>query len=197
MPTIDPRIDAYIAASAGFAQPVLKHLRAIVHEACPEVEETVKWGFPHFQYKGMLCSMASFKAHCTFGFWKSSLLLEAEDNKSRDAMGSFGRIETVKDLPSKRALVGYIRKAMALNEADIKPAKVKAAPRETVLPEDFAAALQGQARTRFDAFTPSQQREYIDWLNDAKTEATRLRRMAQAVQWIAEGKKRNWKYENC
>ena len=197
MPTLDPRIDAYIAASAEFAQPVLNHLRALVHEACPEVEETVKWGFPHFQYKGMLCSMASFKAHCAFGFWKSSLLLEAADNKSRDAMGSFGRIETIKDLPSKRTLVGYIRKAMALNEADIKPARVRAAPRETVMPEDFAAALKGKARTQFDAFSPSQQREYIDWLNEAKTEATRLRRMAQAVEWIAEGKKRNWKYENC
>lgn len=200
MAIIDPRVDAYIAKSADFAQPVLAHLRAVVHAACPEVEETIKWGFPNFMYKGMMCSMASFKAHCTFGFWKAELLL-AGDEARREAMGDFGRITSVKDLPSKQVLAGYVKQAMKLNDDGVAaPARVKAAkPRVLEIPEDLNAALDAvpAARAHFDAFSPSKQRDYAEWLNEAKTEATRVRRREQSVAWIAEGKSRNWKYEKC
>ncbi|MES2125785.1 MAG: YdeI/OmpD-associated family protein [Pseudomonadota bacterium] len=201
MPTLDPRVDAYIAKSAEFAQPVLTHLREVIHATCPEVEETMKWSFPHFQYKGMMCSMASFKAHCAFGFWKGELLMAAEDDKGQEAMGQFGRITSVKDLPSKKALAGYIKKAMALNDDGIKaPAREKpATPRPLTVPDYFRSALgeHAAARTHFEAFSTSKQREYVEWLEEAKTEATRQRRMEQALEWIGEGKARNWKYEKC
>ncbi|MYM89157.1 hypothetical protein GTP91_18515 [Rugamonas sp. FT82W] len=199
MPTLDPRVDAYIAKSAEFAQPILKHLRAIVHEACPEVEETMKWSFPHFMYKGMLCGMSAFKAHCALGFWKGELLMADEAN--REAMGQFGRIESVKDLPSKKVLTGYIKKAMKLNDDGIAaPARAKPAePRALVIPDDLTAALKEvpAAYRHFEAFSPSKKRDYAEWIAEAKTEATRTRRREQAVEWIAEGKARNWKYEKC
>ena len=183
MPTTDPRIDAYIAKSADFAQPILEHLRAIVHAACPDVEETMKWSFPHFMYNGMLCSMASFKAHCAFNFWKAELLM---DDSNREAMGQFGRIASVKDLPSKKALTAYIRQAMQLNDEGVKaPARAKpAAPRPLEVPDYLLAALKKTpgALKQFEAFSPSKKREYADWLTEAKTEATRDRRLEQAVE---------------
>lgn len=198
MPATDPRVDAYIAKSAEFAQPILEHLRAVVHAACPEVEETMKWSFPHFMYKGMMCSMASFKAHCALNFWKAELLM---DDINREAMGHFGRITSVKDLPSKKVLSAYIKQAMQLNDDGVAaPARAKpATPRPLVIPEDLNAALDAApaARKHFDSFTPGKQREYADWLTEAKTKATRARRREQAVEWIAEGKARNWKYEKC
>lgn len=201
MPTLDPRIDDYIAKSAGFAQPILQHLRAIVHEACPEVEETIKWGFPHFMYKGMLCSMASFKAHCAFGFWQAKLLLADADNKTQEAMGQFGRIAAVSDLPNKKTLTGYIKQAMKLNMEPGKiPARARPATSKAVtVPDDVGAALAAdkQAQEHFARFSPSQKREYLDWFEEAKTDATRQRRLTQAIAWIAEGKQRNWKYEKC
>lgn len=200
MPTTDPRVDAYIAKSADFAQPILEHLRAVVHAACPEVEETMKWSFPHFMYKGMMCSMASFKAHCAFGFWKAELLM-ADDEVKREAMGHFGRITSVKDLPSKKVLAGYIKQAMKLNDDGVAaPARAKpATPRALEIPDDLSAALDAvpAARRHFDAFSPSKQRDYAEWLTEAKTETTRARRREQAIAWIAEGKSRNWKYEKC
>jgi uncharacterized protein YdeI (YjbR/CyaY-like superfamily) len=200
MPTIDPRVDAYIAKSADFAQPILEHLRAVVHATCPEVEETMKWSFPHFMYKGMMCSMASFKAHCAFGFWKAELLM-ADDEVKREAMGHFGRITSIKDLPAKNVLAGYIKQAMKLNDDGVAaPARAKpATPRALEIPDDLNAALDAvpAARKHFDAFTPSKQRDYAEWLTEAKTDATRTRRCEQAVEWIAEGKSRNWKYEKC
>jgi uncharacterized protein YdeI (YjbR/CyaY-like superfamily) len=202
MPTLDPRVDAYIANSAEFAQPILEHIRAVVHAACPTVEETMKWSFPHFQYEGMLCSMASFKAHCAFGFWKAKLIIEKGDDKTEEAMGQFGRIATIKDLPTKKVLTAYIKLAMKLNDEGVKsPSRVRSdTPRPPpVAPAYFAKALavEPAAKANFAAFSPSQKREYIAWLEEAKTEATREKRMATAVDWIAEGKKRNWKYENC
>lgn len=201
MPTLDPRIDSYIANSAEFARPILEHLRAVVHAACPDVEETMKWSFPHFQYNGMLCSMASFKAHCTFGFWKGELLIEAADAKTREAMGQFGRIASIKDLPPKKTLESYIKKAMKLNDEGVKaPARTKpAVPRELVVPDYLteALALQPSALDHFNAFSTSKKRDYVEWMEEAKTEATRLRRLEQAVAWITEGKSRNWKYEKC
>jgi len=199
MPTTDPRVDAYIAKAADFAQPVLEHLRALVHAACPDVEETIKWGFPHFMYKGMMCSMASFKAHCALNFWKAELLMADEAN--REAMGQFGRIASIKDLPSKKALTAYIRQAMKLNDDGVAaPARAKpAAPRALEIPDELSAALKKSpvAGQHFAAFSPSKRRDYAEWIADAKTEATRTRRLEQAVEWISEGKARNWKYEKC
>jgi uncharacterized protein YdeI (YjbR/CyaY-like superfamily) len=199
MTTIDTRVDAYIAKSAEFAQPILEHLRAVVHAACPDVEETMKWSFPHFMYKGMMCSMASFKAHCAFGFWKAELLMA--DEARREAMGHFGRIESIKDLPSKKVLTAYIKQAMKLNDEGVAaPARAKpAAPRELVIPDELTAALKKvpAARKHFEAFSPSKRRDYAEWISEAKTDATRVRRLEQAIEWIAEGKSRNWKYEKC
>jgi uncharacterized protein YdeI (YjbR/CyaY-like superfamily) len=202
MATRDPRVDAYIAKSADFARPILEHIRAVVHAACPDVEETMKWGFPHFQYKGLLCSMAAFKEHCAFGFWKGSLVLGKGDGEADNAMGHFGRITKVSDLPSKRVLTGYIKKAMELNEAGVKSptrSKPKAPKSAPVAPDDLAAALEKNpaARSTFEGFSPSHKREYIEWITEAKTPATRARRLETAVQWMAEGKPRNWKYMNC
>ncbi|HEY9131662.1 MAG TPA: YdeI/OmpD-associated family protein [Dyella sp.] len=196
MATHDPRIDAYIAKSAEFARPILEHLRAIVHAACPEAEESLKWGFPHFGYKGaMMCSMASFKQHCSFGFWLQAQVVGGE---AAEGMGSFGKIASLKDLPNKRELTAYIKKAMALNDAGIKSTRAKAAPKPPPeLPADFAVLLKKHrsAKATYDGFSPSMQREYIEWIVEAKTEATRSKRMATAVEWLTEGKQRNWKYQ--
>ena len=199
MPSRDRRIDAYIEASADFAQPILEHLRAVVHDACPDVEETMKWSFPHFMYGGaILCSMASFKQHCAFGFWKGRLIVEQEGERAEKAMGQFGRITSVKDLPPKRELTKYVKQAMALTDAGVK-APPKQKPKHVVLdvPDDLAAALRANAAARatFDAFSPSQRRDYVEWLVDAKADATRQRRLETALEWLSEGKTRNWKYE--
>jgi uncharacterized protein YdeI (YjbR/CyaY-like superfamily) len=192
----DPRVDQYIAKSADFAKPILTHLRKVVHAACPDVEETMKWSAPHFDYKGMMCGMSAFKSHCAFGFWKSSLVLDAPG--LRDAMGHFGRITSVRDLPSDRVLTGYVKKAAKLNDAGVKVARKPAQPKKPLnVPADFAGALKKTpaARKAFDAFSPSHRREYVEWITEAKTDATRQKRMATAVEWLAEGKSRNWKYE--
>jgi uncharacterized protein YdeI (YjbR/CyaY-like superfamily) len=192
----DPRVDAYIAKSADFAKPILLHLRKLVHTACPEVEETIKWSFPHFDYKGMMCSMASFKGHCAFGFWKSSLVLDGDAD--RNAMGHFGRITSLDDLPPDKTLVAYVKKAAALNAGGVKIEKKRAAPRKPPkVPADLAAALRTNAAARktFDAFSPSHRREYIEWITEAKTDTTRAKRLQTTLGWLAEGKARNWKYE--
>lgn len=195
----DPRVDAYIAKSADFARPILERIREQVHAVCPEVEETMKWSFPHFDYRGIICSMASFKEHCALGFWKGDLIL-SDDEKKRDAMGHFGRIRSVKDLPSKADFARYLKKAMRLNEEGVKaprraPATVKsAAPVE--VPDDLTAALRKNraAKAVFDAFPPSHKREYTAWITEAKRADTRKRRLEQAIEWMTEGKARNWKY---
>lgn len=199
MPTRDPRIDAYIANAQPFARPILRHLRAIVHSACPDAEETMKWSFPHFDHRGgMLCSMASFKAHCSFGFWNGASLLKAE-SRNAEAMGDFGRIRAVSDLPTKARIAALIKQAMKLNEAGVKRvARKTSAPRKPArVPAEFVAALTADAAAAraFAAFSPSARREYIAWITEAKTDATRERRIGTAVEWISEGKRRNWKYE--
>lgn len=194
----DPRIDAYIGKSAEFARPILTHLRALVHEACPQAEETLKWGMPTFMHHGILCGVGAFKQHCTFGFWKHKLVVGA--GRYDDAMGQFGRITKMSDLPPKKELVAFIRKAAQLNEAGIRVERPKAKPRPAPrAPDDFAAALKKNRRAQaiYDAFTPGMQREYVDWITEAKREETRAKRIAQAVEWIDEGKQRNWKYMNC
>ena len=199
MPAKDPRIDAYIKGRAPFAQPILKHLRAIVHEGCPDVVETVKWGMPAFEHRGPLCSFAAFKAHAVFGFWKGGLILDSKGRSAESAMGSFGRLTSLDDLPSRRVLVGYVKKAVALNEQGIKVVR-KVKPKSALpVPAELKAALARNARARatFTAFSPSCRREYVEWISEAKQDATRARRIATAVEWMAEGKKRNWKYEKC
>ena len=200
MPTVDPRIDAYIEKSADFAQPVLLHIRKLVHKACPEIQETMKWSFPHFDYKGMVCSMASFKQHCAFGFWKQSLLEQDAFPAEKTAMGSFGRITSVKDLPSDKVMIGLIHQAMELNEKGVKVAKKPVATKaDVVVPKDLTAALANNktAKTTFEKFSPSHKREYVGWIEEAKTEATRNKRLATTIEWLSEGKSKNWKYEKC
>lgn len=197
----DPRIDAYIAKAAPFAQPILQRIRDVVHEACPEVEETMKWSMPTFVYAGgILAGMAAFKQHASFGYWKHALVMG--EDAQRDGMGSYGKMATLKDVPSKRRLVADIRRAMQLNAAGVKtPGPRKAAapkpPPET--PPDLLAALakNRKARTTFEALAPSHRREYVEWITEARRDETRARRLAQTVEWLAEGKRRNWKYEAC
>jgi uncharacterized protein YdeI (YjbR/CyaY-like superfamily) len=195
----DPRIDAYIAKSADFANPVLIHLRSLVHKACPVVEETMKWSFPHFDYKGMMCSMAAFKQHCAFGFWKTALMKDAKkllDNRA-DGMGSFGRITSLKDLPSDKIIISYIREAMKLNDDDVKLKKAKPAEKkELLIPKYVIDSLKKnkKAFSTFENFSYSNKKDYLEWITEAKTTETQNNRLAQAVEWMAEGKIRNWKY---
>lgn len=197
----DPRVDAYIAKSADFARPILEHLRAVIHEGCPEVEEAIKWGMPSFLYHGrILCGIAAFKQHCAFGFWGGRGLVGNEDKRD-DAMGQFGRIASLNDLPSKKTLVGYVKQAMKLaDERAIAPAKPRKAPKPApATPDDLATALKKnkKAAVTYEAFSPSCKREYVEWISEAKREETRARRVVQAVAWMAEGKQRNWKYQQC
>lgn len=200
MGSTDPRIDQYIARSAEFARPILTHLREVVHAACPDVEETMKWSSPHFMHKGMLCHMAAFKEHCALGFWKGSLIVDGE-SRSTDAMGQFGRITSLADLPPDDVIAGYVRKARQLNEEGVKVEKQPkpGAKKELAVPDDLAAALEASppAKGVFDGFSPSKRKEYIEWITEAKSDATRAKRLGTAVEWIAEGKARNWKYEKC
>jgi uncharacterized protein YdeI (YjbR/CyaY-like superfamily) len=199
----DPRVDAYIAKSAPFAQPILRHLREVVHAACPEVEESVKWSMPFFGYKGSpICMMAAFKQHCGFGFWLSKQVVGGSDDSADDGMGQFGKLTSVTDLPTKKQLIDFVKKAMALNEAGVKLRRPKAAAKPApTLPDELVAQFKlkknATARARYDAFSPSMQREYVDWINEAKTNATRQKRIATTLEWLTEGKSRNWKYEKC
>jgi uncharacterized protein YdeI (YjbR/CyaY-like superfamily) len=199
----DERIDKYIEKSQDFAKPILLHIRALVHEVCPEAEETMKWSFPHFDYKGMMCSMASFKQHCSFGFWKASIMKDEEKLFSigdRDDMGHFGKIYSLADLPADDVMRAYIREACDLNDRDVKlPPKAKSAPKELVIPNELLEELAKNetASATFDAFPYSCKKEYVQWIIEAKTDATRQKRLATTIEWLAEGKRRNWKYENC
>jgi uncharacterized protein YdeI (YjbR/CyaY-like superfamily) len=198
MATKDPRVDAYIAKSAAFAKPILKHLRKIVHTGCPKVGETIKWQHPHFDYKGVMCGMAAFNRHCAFGFWKEKLILDRDTAAEKTAMGSFGCIKSLADLPSEKTLIQYVKKAAALNEAGIKaPGRTQPKKREPLeIPAYFSAALKKNAKARktFESFAPSKRREYIEWVTEAKREETRDERLATSIAWLAEGKSRHWKY---
>lgn len=195
-------IDAYIAKAQPFARPVLEHLRDVVHAACPDVEEKLKWSHPHYDYKGMMCGSAAFKQHAVFGFWKHDLMVKAASGSAgfrRDAMGSFGRLTSVKDLPPKRELVKLIKLAMRLNDDGVKnPKRSRPKPKPPIkAPAVFTAALKKnrKAQATFDAFPPSQKREYLEWITEAKTNETRDRRIATAIDWMAEGKIRQWRYQ--
>lgn len=198
---LHPGVDSYIARSADFARPILHHLRTLVHGACPDVEESLKWGAPSFGYRGLLCGMAAFTAHVTFGFWKGKLVTGDDAGPSADAMWDFGRITALADLPSDATIRRYVKRAMTLNEpgaAVTRPPKHAARTRQLdIVPDDLAKALRRNAAARrtLESFPPSQRREYVEWLVDAKREATRERRLATTIAWLAEGKTRHWKYQ--
>ena len=193
----DPRIDAYIEKSAPFARPILKHLRKVVHAGCPDVEETIKWSMPHFDYKGIMCGMAAFKEHCAFGFWKSKLIVP-NNGGEKEAMGSFGCIRSIGDLPDTRTLTGYVRKAAELNDSGTKvPGRDKPMKRPPLkVPPDLASALSKskKAKDTFENLSPSGKREYVEWMVGAKRDETRQRRLKTAVEWLGQGKPLNWKY---
>ena len=203
---IDPRVDTYIEKAALFAQPVLTHLRKLMHQACPRVTESVKWGMPFFLQQGViLCHMAAFKQHCAFGFWGPQMkkALRRDGLHSSDAMGVLGRITGFKDLPSDKELLAYMRHAAELVESGDRKKSIERPrhkPKKGVrVPTELAAALKKNklANKVFAEFSPSCRREYADWIAGAKRPETKEKRIAQAVQWIAKGKSRNWKYENC
>jgi len=198
MPTLDPRVDAYISKAAPFAQPILKHLRAAVHSACPEVVETIKWSVPSFEYKGPFCGMAAFKKHVMFGFWKHQLMVDLIPKGDHRAFGQFGHIKSIDEVPSQAQLGRLVKFAKKLNDDDVKVTRAKPAPKPPPkTPPYLMAALKKspKALATFKAFTPSHKREYIEWVTEAKAADTRARRVAQAIEWMAVGKARNWKYE--
>jgi uncharacterized protein YdeI (YjbR/CyaY-like superfamily) len=201
MEQYDPRIDAYIAKSADFAKPILMHIRQVVHQASPLITETIKWGMPFFDYKGPVCMMAAFKQHLGFGFWKASRLNDPEGllqgSDEEAAAGSFGRVVSLDDLPSDKALMGFVQQMIKINESGVKEPKKPSAPKaELPMPGDFDKLLRENlvAMDNFEKFSPSKKREYLEWFVEAKSEATRGKRIEQALEWIAEGKSRNWKY---
>lgn len=195
------RVDTYIAKSQEFAKPILIHIRKLVHEACPEVEEKMKWSFPHFDYKGaMMCSMASFKSHCAFGFWKASIMKDRHKIMSQGgetAMGHFGRITRLSDLPDDKILIEYIKEAVRLNDEGVSvPSKPKKEKKELEIPVYLLEAVgrNKKALKTFENFSYTNQKEYVEWITEAKSDDTRQKRLKTAVEWLAEGKPRNWKY---
>jgi uncharacterized protein YdeI (YjbR/CyaY-like superfamily) len=204
----NPRVDAYIAKSAEFAQPILQHVRDLVHKGCPDVTEEIKWGRPFFLHRGViLCNVSAFKEHCSIGFWGAEMgnVLRTEGTVQDGAMGSFGRITSLKHLPSEKKFVAYVKQAASFVDEGkgetvmAASRRVVKAPRPAVeaAPEFMMALKKSKAAARvFEAFTPSCKREYVEWIAEAKRPETRVRRITQAVEWIAEGKQRNWKYQN-
>ena len=198
----NPHTDQYIENSAAFAQPILNHLREAIHNACPDVQETIKWSFPNFMYKNsILCGIAAFKAHCVLGFWLASEMNDPhgilQEGANRNAMGNLGKITSMDQLPDYRILKEYIEQCMDLIDRGVKVKKPKSKPEALSVPEDFIAALNksAEALAHFNAFSPSHRREYIVWISDAKREETRVKRINTAIEWLAEGKSQNWKYE--
>lgn len=201
MPKLETKVDNYIQKAAPFAQPILIHYRALVHKTCPDVEEKIKWGMPFFDYKGkMMCHMAAFKQHCAFGFFNAALMNEStliKNAESESAMGHLGKITSLKDLPADKTIIALIKKAMQVTDEGIRVIK-KAKPKvEYVVPDyiNFAIKKDKKAFAIWEAFAPSHRKEYATWIDEAKTEATKIKRIEQAIEWIAEGKQRNWKYQ--
>ena len=205
----DPKVDLYIGKSRPFAHPILEHLRELVHKACPEVVETIKWSRPFFEYKGVILgNMSAFKEHCSFGFWGEEISAVLRDAKvlQPDAMGSLGKLTSIADLPARKQMLDLLRQAVALIDkgeytspiaARHKVVKAPAATAEA--PLEFTKALKAnkKAAAVFAAFSPSCKKEYVEWIADAKRTETRDKRIATAIEWISEGKQRNWKYQNC
>jgi uncharacterized protein YdeI (YjbR/CyaY-like superfamily) len=205
----NPKVDIYLAKTRPFALPIMTHLRELVHKGCPEVEETIKWSRPFFEYRGaILGNMSAFKEHCSFGFWGEEIGAVLREAKvlQADGMGSLGRITTVKDLPSDKQMLGLIRQAAGFiasgnytSPIAARNKVVKAPKPQVETPTEFTAALKKdkKAAAVFAAFSPSCKREYVEWIAEAKRAETREKRIATALEWIAEGKQRNWKYQNC
>jgi uncharacterized protein YdeI (YjbR/CyaY-like superfamily) len=210
MPKHDPRIDAYILKSAEFARPILEHIRALVHRACPGATETVKWGMPFFEYEGaILCNMAAFKQHCSLGFWKAPLMKDPNKlfvSVGETSMGHFGKITSLKDLPSAKVLTAYIKEAAKLNEEGVKALPTRKIGKEPAdrnaaktldVPADIQKAINKikEAKKTFEAFSYSNKKDYVEWITEAKTDETRKKRLDTAVEWMSEGKTRHWKYK--
>ena len=199
----DKRIDEYINKAQPFAKPILKKLRGLIHKGIPEVNETIKWGMPFFEYKGPVCNFAAFKQHAVFGFWKYKLINDPKGHlkeisaRGGEAMGNMGKITNVKDIPPDKVMIGFLKQAAELNEKGIKPpAKKKAPPKEPDIPDYISNELKKNksAAKTFNGFSPSHRKEYIEWITEAKTDATRQKRLKQAIKWMEDGKPRNWKY---
>jgi len=198
MPTLDPRVDDYIKKAPQFAQPMLVELRKRVHTACPDVVETIKWRMPSFEYRGLLAGMAAFKAHMTFGFWKEALLRKEKAHAA--TVEQAGCMKALGDLPPKAPFAKLLKRALELNADGVVVPRGKATPKKPiVMHPEFARAIAAskKAKAVFEDFAPSCKREYVEWIADAKRDDTRARRIEQAIDWIADGRKRNWKYENC
>jgi uncharacterized protein YdeI (YjbR/CyaY-like superfamily) len=196
----DKRVDAYISKSADFAKPILSHLRKLVHDACPQAEETIKWGMPYFDYKGVMCHMASFKSHCAFGFWKAALMKDFSEMKGNNesAMGHLGKITSIEELPPDKKITAWIKEAAKLNDDSIRLPEKKntASKKEIEIPDVLQKALTKNkaAATTFSNFSPSHKYEYLEWITEAKTEETRNKRISTTIDWLTEGKPRHWKY---
>lgn len=198
-----PQVDQYILKSADFAQDILNHLRLLVHHACPDVNETIKWGFPHFEYKEkILCYSAAFKYHCTFGFWNGDAVEDSSgvlEKVGRTAMGHLGKIKALDELPDDELMIELIHSAMKKidgGEWKISKSQTINSEKKYAIPHEFAEALKSNslANQNFGQFSVSKRKEYLEWFNEAKTEATRIKRIQTAIDWISEGKSRNWKY---
>jgi uncharacterized protein YdeI (YjbR/CyaY-like superfamily) len=199
---VDRRVDAYIESSPEFARPILIRLRELIHAACPDVSETIKWGAPAYEHRGVLAIMAAMKQHAVFNLWKGDLIPEVKElyrEKSSMALGTFGKITSVHDLPPDDKIIAWIKQAMELNERGVKlPQRSRSEPkREVDVPNDLITALEqnDSAHSTFDGVTTARRREYVDWITGAKTDATRQKRLSKAIEWMAEGKHRNWKYD--
>jgi uncharacterized protein YdeI (YjbR/CyaY-like superfamily) len=204
MPEFDPRVDAYIEKAAPFARPILEKLRKLIFQACPEAVETIKWSFPNYEaYGSLFCSIASFKEHCSMGFWKASLLKDGDrilHLADKNSMGHLDKLVSLKDLPSDKILLSYLKEAALLNKNNVKVSRPKTAPKkELSLPGPLANALKKskKALSTFEAFPPSQRKEYIEWISEAKTEETLNKRLATTIEWLEEGKIRHWKYKKA
>ena len=114
-------------------------------------------------------------------------------------MGHFGKITSLQDLPSDAIIKSYIKEAMALNDADVKLPKSKKVIAETklIIPEYFQKRLNKNkiAKATFEKMPPSHKKEYLQWIPEAKTETTREKRISTTLEWLEEGKSRNWRYE--
>jgi len=199
-------VDTYIAKSAPFAQPILWHVRELVHKAVPRAEEVIKWSRPFFMYNGIILgNMSAFKEHCSVGLWGEEITakLRGDGIASNEGMGTFGRLESVKDLPGDKKLIAYLKQAAAAIDSGTRTKNYsrpqRVAKPELEVPAELAAALKKNkaAQKVFDEFAPSHRREYIEWVADAKRDETRAKRVEQTIEWLTEGKRRNWKYESC
>lgn len=196
-----PEVDEYIENAAEFAQPILTRLRKAFHDACPELREEIKWGIPYFCRNGLVAGMAAFQSHVSFGFWRSREMDDPEELFDRGPKASMCnvRIQSTKDIPAKKVLTAYVKQAVALDDTPKKAASKATKKPAPKAPADLMAALKKnkKALATYEGFPPSKKRDYVDWITEAKREATREKRLAQAVEWMAEGKSRNWKYEKC